>query len=118
MRTYKYYTQYTYRYVPIQTYTTHTRCMLIYIHYTVYMHVSIDVSRIRNTQCTHIAHIVLTYVQSTMYNVCCIMYIIYQIYINSQFILCNILLQNEEVCGNAIYSSSEASGVNHIIHYE
>ena len=28
----------------------------------------------------------------------------------------NIMLQNEEVCGNAIYSSSEASGVNHIIH--
>ena len=28
----------------------------------------------------------------------------------------NILLQNEEVCGNTIYSSSEASGVNHIIH--
>ena len=29
-------------------------------------------------------------------------------------ILYNILLQNEEVCGNTIYSSSEASGVNHI----
>ena len=28
----------------------------------------------------------------------------------------NIMLQNEEVCGNTIYSSSEASGVNHIIH--
>ena len=28
----------------------------------------------------------------------------------------NILLQNEEVCGNTIYSSSEANGVNHIIH--
>ena len=26
------------------------------------------------------------------------------------------MLQNEEVCGNTIYSSSEASGVNHIIH--
>ena len=26
------------------------------------------------------------------------------------------MLQNEEVCGNMIYSSSEASGVNHIIH--
>ena len=24
----------------------------------------------------------------------------------------NIMLQNEEVCGNTIYSSSEASGVN------
>ena len=31
-------------------------------------------------------------------------------------ILCNIMLQNEEVCGNTIYSSSEASGVNHIIY--
>ena len=29
---------------------------------------------------------------------------------------CNIMLQNEEVWGNTIYSSSEASGVNHIIH--
>ena len=28
----------------------------------------------------------------------------------------NIILQNEEVCGNTIYSSSEASGLNHIIH--
>ena len=28
----------------------------------------------------------------------------------------NIMLQNEEVCGNTIHSSSEASGVNHIIH--
>ena len=28
----------------------------------------------------------------------------------------NIMLQNEEVCGNMIYSSSEASRVNHIIH--
>ena len=28
----------------------------------------------------------------------------------------NIMLQNEEVCGNTIYSLSEASGVNHIIH--
>ena len=28
----------------------------------------------------------------------------------------NIMLQNEEVCGNTIYSSSEVSGVNHIIH--
>ena len=28
----------------------------------------------------------------------------------------NIMLQNEEVCGNTIYSSSEASGVNYIIH--
>ena len=28
----------------------------------------------------------------------------------------NIVLQNEEVCGNTIYSSSEASGVNNIIH--
>ena len=28
------------------------------------------------------------------------------------FIVCNIMLQNEEVCGNTIYSSSEASGVN------
>ena len=28
----------------------------------------------------------------------------------------NIMLQNEEVCDNTIYSSSEASGVNHIIH--
>ena len=28
----------------------------------------------------------------------------------------NIMLQNEEVCGNTIYSSSEASGVNHNIH--
>ena len=28
----------------------------------------------------------------------------------------NIMLQNEEVCGNTIDSSSEASGVNHIIH--
>ena len=27
-----------------------------------------------------------------------------------------IMLKNEEVCGNTIYSSSEASGVNHIIH--
>ena len=26
------------------------------------------------------------------------------------------MLQNEEVCGNTIYSSSEASGVNDIIH--
>ena len=26
------------------------------------------------------------------------------------------MLQNEEVCGNAIYFSSEASGVNHTIH--
>ena len=26
------------------------------------------------------------------------------------------MLQNEEVCGNTIYSSSEASGVSHIIH--
>ena len=26
------------------------------------------------------------------------------------------MLQNEEVCGNTICSSSEASGVNHIIH--
>ena len=26
------------------------------------------------------------------------------------------MLQNKEVCGNTIYSSSEASGVNHIIH--
>ena len=26
------------------------------------------------------------------------------------------MLQNEEVCGNTIYSSSEASEVNHIIH--
>ena len=34
MRTYKYYTQYTYRYVPIQTYTIHTRYILIYIQYT------------------------------------------------------------------------------------
>ena len=30
--------------------------------------------------------------------------------------LCNIMLQNEAVCGNTIYSSSEASGVNHIVH--
>ena len=30
--------------------------------------------------------------------------------------LYNIMLQNEEVCGKTIYSSSEASGVNHIIH--
>ena len=29
---------------------------------------------------------------------------------------CNIMLQNEEVYGNTINSSSEASGVNHIIH--
>ena len=28
----------------------------------------------------------------------------------------NIMLQNKEVCGNTIYSSSETSGVNHIIH--
>ena len=28
------------------------------------------------------------------------------------------MLQNEEVCGNTIYSSSEASGVNHIIFNE
>ena len=34
-------------------------------------------------------------------------------YINT--VSCNIMLQNEEVCGNTIYSSSEASGVNHII---
>ena len=27
------------------------------------------------------------------------------------------MLQNEEVCGNTIYSSSEASGVNHIIFF-
>ena len=26
------------------------------------------------------------------------------------------MLQDEEVCGNTIYSSSEAGGVNHIIH--
>ena len=32
------------------------------------------------------------------------------------WILDNIMLQKEEVCGNTIYSSSEASGVNHIIH--
>ena len=37
-----------------------------------------------------------------LYNIYCIMY--------------NIMLQNEEVCGNTIYSSSEASGENHIIH--
>ena len=77
MRTYKYYTQYTYRYVPIQTDTIHTRYMLIYIPYTTYMHVSINVSRTHNTQCTHIVHMVHAYVQSAMYNVYCIMYIIY-----------------------------------------
>ena len=45
-------------------------------------------------------------VSSHMHNVYTILYII----------LHNIMLQNEEVCGNTIYSSSEASGVNHIIH--
>ena len=34
-------------------------------------------------------------------------------YITHYTTLYNIMLQNEEVCGNTIYSSS---GVNHIIH--
>ena len=43
-----------------------------------------------------------------MYDIACIYIIKYRLY--------NILLQNEEACGNTIHSSSEASGVNHIIH--
>ena len=40
----------------------------------------------------------------------------YVIYIYYSKLLYNIMLENEEVCDNTIYSSSEASGVNHIIH--
>ena len=50
-------------------------------------------------------------VSKYIYNVYCIICILYIVRI-----LYNIMLQNEEVCGNTIYSSSEASGVNHIIH--
>ena len=42
------------------------------------------------------------------------MYIIY--ICNNLYHIYNIMLQNEEVRGNTIYSSSEASRVNHIIH--
>ena len=44
---------------------------------------------------------------------------IYQIitdFLESGCIMYNIMLQNEEVCGNTICSSSGASGENHIIH--
>ena len=37
----------------------------------------------------------------------------FQIFIDKLY---NIMLQNKELCRNTIYSSSEASGVNHIIH--
>ena len=53
--------------------------------------------------------------QLTLFNVHCTL-TYYVIYIILYIILYNILLQNEEVCGNTIYTSSEASGVNHIIH--
>ena len=51
----------------------------------------------------------------TLYTLHTIHYTLYTIH----YTLCrlqNIMLQNEEVCGNTIYSSSKASGVNHIIH--
>ena len=46
-----------------------------------------------------------------MYRLYCIVYT-GVVYVNCIYIM----LQNEEVCGNTIYSSSEASGVNHVIH--
>ena len=40
------------------------------------------------------------------------MYILYVYVMYMYMYMYNIMLQNEEVCGNTIYSSSEASGVN------
>ena len=55
------------------------------------------------------------YVYNTSYIVFTIDYTQYLLY-SIHYTVYNIVLQNEEVCGNTIYSSSEASGVNHIIH--